>query len=199
MRGAPLLGEAGPACARGAKAEGAARPHPRVRARTTPTATAPAEAMCAWDATPASPGTPGQQLDAGVSWGLTHLPSSWWSPRPSSRGCWTLVSLFRRRKVKRQRWGQREEVTRTPDAPRAPTGLPPPGTPDTQTPPVLQPPGHAQTSLAHTLAQTPAPLPPACPQTHTSPQAVSIFQPQRFSQKSLRGPREKNFFLIINF
>lgn len=190
MRGAPLLEEAGPACARGAKAEGAARPHPGVRARTTPTATAPAEATCAWDAAPASPGAPGQQLDAGGELGAD--PPAFIMVEPSA----VLTGVLDARVSVQEAEGEETEMgsergghadaRRPPGTPSHPRHADTRSTAATRTRPDL--PG------THTGAdtRTPAPRVP-CPQTHTSPQAVSISQPQRFSQKS-SGPREIFFF-----
>lgn len=124
----------------------------------------------------------GSSWTRGASWGLTHLPSSWWSPRSSSRGCWTLVSLFRRRRVKRQRWGQREEVTRTPDAPRAPAGHPTPRHPrHADTPSTAATRTRPDLPGTHTGAdtRTPAPRVPR-PQTHTSPRPCPSLSPNDF-------------------
>lgn len=108
----------------------------------------------AWPLNPAPTGptlSPGQQLDMDPNVGTTHLPSSWWSHRLSSEGCWRFASLLTMVVVgggkSEERWIQRgDHIGRPPRCGTSPRHMD-----------ILQAPGHPThtwTTLLHTHPDT---------------------------------------------
>lgn len=131
----------------------------------------------------------------GRGWGLTYLPSSWWSLPPSSLGCWRLASPLRDQREERDE-SQRRDDTRIPTDTRTTTQT-------SRRPPS---PGHLLGTLAQARGPSPSMRTPPTPRhtwnpsphrTHIGPQSISCLSAQVIFTKSLRSLRR--FFLIINF
>lgn len=157
--------------------------------------------VSASDVAPVPPGSPGSTLSPGQQLRvrgprlvLTYLPSSWWSPPPSSRGCCRLASLLGGRRAKRETRVRGATTVQAPHRHQDPrrgvrvSGRCPEGPPAQIPGPSM---GTRTRGPLHmpTCPEPPGSPRPLLPQNTHQPTAVSCLSAPVIFTKSLRGLR----------